>query len=74
MSKFSISKTYNDKILREQSKFIHYDNDGNKIVYTNPIDGVGEKKNNTKPNNNNGNKSAVPTFRMKKTIYAISDR
>ena len=69
---FSIKKSYNAKLLHEQSKYIAYNENGEKIVYHNPIDGVGDAK--SKPVTGQPTAKVAPSFKMRKTIYSVTDK
>ena len=71
---FSIKKSYNAKLMREQSKYIAYDENGDKIVYHNPVDGSGSPKTTSSPTVNANVKNTPTAFKMKKTIYSMTDR
>ncbi len=78
---FSIKKTYKNKIIKEQAKFISVNPNGEVVTLSNPYEGVPpsaplvDKPAPSQPVNNNGfNKTQGSSFKMKKSFYVMADR
>lgn len=82
MSSFSIRKTYKNKIIKEQAKYISVDENGEAVTLSNPYEGVpptaklADKPATTSaPRPNAGfNVSQGSSFKMRKSFYVVADR